>query len=337
MGVPTTAIQRFDLSMTFNEFSLEANRRGYIALQVMPPVPVSMQSAQFQRVQIESVLTKIEDTERDPDGTYKRDSFTWTPDSYATAEHGVEEPVSDRLIRMYGSEIRAEAIKTERAINRLLQALEADVASSLQDTAVFTGALAQAAGTVWSTASSATPITNIDDAAEKVKLACGHRANALIVTDIALKKMIRTAQVQDLLKSSGRDDPKNLQAVEGLKSLLMLDFIFVTDAMKNTADKGQAASLSRTWDKTKAMVCRVATEEAADLESAMPSIGRIISWTGDGGAINALPGAVGQDAGVIIEEYREENRRGGVIRARMDRVVKRLHPEAGCLITGVLS
>ena len=46
-------------------------------------------------------------------------------------------------------------------------------------------------------------------------------------------------------------------------------------------------------------------------------------------------GAEGEDLGVIVEEYREESRRGGVIRARGDYQLKILHPQAGHLLQGV--
>ena len=57
------------------------------------------------------------------------------------------------------------------------------------------------------------------------------------------------------------------------------------------------------------------------------------AFTTDDGS--SLPGADDGESSLIVEEYREESRRGGIIRARNKRVVKILHAEAGHLLTAV--
>jgi hypothetical protein len=152
----------------------------------------------------------------------------------------------------------------------------------------------------------------------------------LILTDYAMRCIKRTSQVEDLLKYSGRDDPKNLGILSGLSELFDLPNILVADGYKNSAKEGASASFSRLWDVTMAMVCHVAT--SGDLEDPQPTIGRTIMWNEENVSI---PGAGDGEPGVIVEEYREEDRRGSVIRARMDRQIKILHAEAGHLMTAV--
>jgi len=60
MPSPSTAITRLDLSLTYQEFSLVANQQKYIGLQVLPPLAVSQEGAEFVRIEIASLLTKIE-------------------------------------------------------------------------------------------------------------------------------------------------------------------------------------------------------------------------------------------------------------------------------------
>ena len=337
MATPSTAVTRYELSMSYAEFSLLANRRGYIGLRAAPPIAVALQAAKFLRINVESLLGKIEDTLRAPKAAYKRDDFEWTEDQYATEDHGVEEPLDDRILKIYGDILRAEQIHTQRAINRLLQAYEQSVASALFDTGMWTGAaLTTAVSTPWSTLDTSTPITDVDNAIEKVKASCGMRPNALIVSDYALRKLKRTSQVQDLLKYSGQDDPKNLATISALQELFQLEQILVGDGFKNTSDPGQTASFARLWDTTMAMVARVATDTGltADLEDPEPCVARTIMWSDENAP---LPGADDTAPGVIIEEYRDELHRGGVIRARNDRVVKVVHVEAGYLLTNVTS
>jgi hypothetical protein len=335
---PTTAIDRFDLSLRYGEFDSLMNRLGMIGHRVLPPIVVGQKNADFLRVKIASFLNKIEETKRAPKSTYSRKDFEFDTDNYLTDEHGVEEVVDDAEIERYGDIIRVERMNTLRAYNRLCSAYEAAVASAVFNTTIWTGAaLTSAAGTAWSTKATADPVANIDAAIEKVEAGCGMTPNTLIVTKKALRNLLRTDRIEDLLKHAGFDDPKKISNnLPALAQLLNLEQVLVANGYKNTADDGQTASLSRFWDDTKAMVAHVHNDGMdGDLESPVPNIGRTIMWdtqVSGAGAADDPADALG----IVLEEYREENRRGGVLRARSNYQVKRLHVEAGHLITGVL-
>ncbi len=330
----STAINRFDLSIGYSEFSLRMNRKGFIGHRVLPAISTALQAASFGRVNIEALLGKVEDLERAPGASYKRGGFEFTTDSYVTAEHGAEEPVDDRQSKIYRDIIRAEFVSAERAINRVLMEYESIVSDAVFNTGTWTGAdLTTAAIAPWSTVASGKPITDIDLAREAVRASCGSKANALILNEFALTNLVRTAQVEDLLKYSGQDDPKNLANIAGLKELLRIDNIIVADAIQNTANSGQDASLSRFWSSTLAMVARLSDKESMDIEDPDPGIGRTFMWDEENVDI---PGSdEGSEMGVIMEEYREENVRGGVIRARNDYQAKIVHVECGHLLTAV--
>lgn len=345
MASPSTAITRLDLSLTYQEFSLAANQQKFIGLQVLPPISVSQEGAEFVRIQIASLLSKIEETKRSPKSGYARDDWEWSKDSYAVEEHGVEEIVDDATVEKYGDLLRTEQIATARAVNRVLQRLEFDIAAAVFNTTTWTGAaLTTTVGTAWTTLATADPIADIDAAHEKVNVGCGEDANTLVLTKKGFRSMIRTARLEGLLKydaselmialNSGQNQSMVSEIVSGLKDLLQVERILVGRGFKNTADKGQAASLSRVWDDTKAMLCVVQDDGLdGDLENPMPQIGRtIFSNKND----EPLPGS--NDGGfgsLIIEEYRENPVRGGVIRPRNKRQVKILHPQAGHLLQGV--
>jgi hypothetical protein len=345
MASPSTAITRFDLSLTYQEFSLLANQQKFIGLQVLPPIAVSQEGAEFVRIDIASLLSKIEDTKRAPKSTYKRDDWEWTKDSYAVEEHGVEEVVDDATVEKYGDLLRTEQIATTRAVNRVLQRLEFDIAAAVFNTTTWTGAaLTTTLGTAWTTVATADPIGDVDAAHEKVNVGCGEDANTLVVTKKSFRAMVRTARLEGLLKydasellialSTGQNESMVGQIVSGLKDLLQVERIMVGRGFKNTADKGLPPSLSRVWDDTKAMLCVIHDDGLdGDLENPMPQIGRTIFSTKND---EPLPGS--GDAGfgsLIIEEYRENPVRGGVIRPRNKRQVKILHPQAGHLLQGV--
>ncbi len=329
MPSPNAAITRFDLSLTYAEFSVLANQRKYIGLQVLPAVGVARASSSFLRLNVEAVLGKIEDTKRAPGGAYRRGDYEWTTDNYSTDEHGVEETLDKRTLEMYGSEIRLERLRSLRAVARVLRSFENDVATAVFNTTTWTGSdLTTAVSTAWSDLANGVPITDIDAAIESVKASSGTRPNTLIISDFALRKIKRTAQVQDLLKYSGHDDPKDL--TPGLPDLLGIERIIVGDGYKNTADDGQAVVFAGIWDSTMAMVAHINMSD--DLEDPDPTIGRTIMFNESNANI---PGGDDGAISVIVEEYEEPQTRSTVLRARNDRHVKILHPEAGHLLTAV--
>jgi hypothetical protein len=338
---PRSAIIRWDLSFSYGEFSLEANRKKFVGHRVLRPAFMALQAASYLRVKIASLLAPIQDTLRAPKTGYKRSSFEFDQASYATQDHGLEEVVDDRQIEIYSQVIKQEMYALKRAVNGVLQKYEDDVAQAVFNTGTFANA---AAGAVeggnacpWNgsaaNVANATPLDTFDAACEIVARKCGSQPNSLIITDWGLKKLIRTAQITNLLKFSGFDDPKAFyRALPALAELLQIEEIIVAKGWKNTSDEtaaGPAApTLTRLWDPTMCMVCHISQEE--DAEAAEPTIGRTFMWSAENGE---LPGAEGDSIGCIVEEYREEQRRGGTIRARNDRQIQVFHPEAGYLIT----
>ena len=337
MASPTTAINRFDLAMTFQEFNLELDRRGFIGAQLFRPTTVGMQNAKFAKIKIAALLEKIEQTKRAPKGGYPRDDFEWETDNYHTDEHGVEEPLDDRKLRMYGDIIRAETLHRNRGIDRVIRAYENTCASTAFDTGTFntsdvTGDADLSNNNKWTDKANADPVEHLDHGIETAKSNCGVRPNVAVMSDLAFRRMVRTDRIENLIKHNGSTDPTALlRARRAMADLLMLDEILIADApMKNTADKGQSASLSRIWGADKCLLAVRATDD--DLESPNPAVGRTLMWSEDG------PGAAGADdeeIGVIVEEYREEGRRGSVIRARTDYEVKLLHSACGHLLTNL--
>jgi hypothetical protein len=337
MSAPRTAITRFDLSFSYADISLIANQKKFIGLKVLPPAPVAMQAASFLRVKIDSLLTPPENLARAPFAAYNRDNFLFDTLTYATQDYGAEETVDDRQLAIYADVIKLENFAALRAVNRVLMGFEVDVASAVFNTGTFSN---QAAGSIsggsavgWDNPADATPLEDIDAARELVLTACGTEPNSLVLSSWALIKLCRTHEIQDLLKFSGHDDPKEfVRRIPALCEVLMLDQILVGRGIKNTANEGQTASPARIWDPTMAMVCAIS--DSMDVEAPEPTIGRTFMFTDENAEI---PAGDDDTPGVIVEEYREEQRRGGTIRARNDRQVQIFHPQAGYLITGVTS
>lgn len=345
MSAPSTAITRFDLSLSYAEFNILANLSKFIGLRVLPPLAVALEGGPFLRLKIASYLTKVEETKRSPKSTYSRDDYEWDTDSYSVDEHGVEEVADDAMIERYGDVIRVEQIAVIRAVNRILQRLEYDIAAAVFNTSTWNGAaLTTTIATPFTTKASADPLAVFDAAHDKVSAGCGEDANTLVITKAGFRAMIRTDRLEGLLKydaselimamQTGQNQSMVGEIMSGLKDLLQVEQILVARGFKNTADRGATASLARQWDSTMAMLCVVRDDGLdGDLESPTPQVGRTIFTTKNG---EPLPGS--DDAGLgslLFDEYREENVRGSVMRPRNKRGIKILHPECGHLLQAV--
>ena len=330
MALPSTAITRTELGATFSEFDLAASRAGFIGARVLRPRAVGVQAADVGKIPIEALLVTKDDT-RAPGAGYRRGDFEFTKFSYATDEHGWEEPMDDRTLAMYADLLDAESIHTQRAMDMVLRNYEIAAAAAVYDTAVWTGAaLTLAITEEWDTAASAVPISDVAYAKQKIRANSGLEPNALICNRKQFEGICASAQVIDRIKYWGGDDPKNITE-QMIAALLGLDYILVAGGIKSTAKEGQSAVLAACWSDEYAMVARVAVTD----DPQEPCVGRTFMWTGDSATGAAGPG--GGELALTVEEYREESVRGSVIRARNDRDIVVMYPEAAFLFSNAIT
>ncbi len=319
MAQPTAALAdtRSDLRDSFVEFDLEMDQRGFIAHRVLPVLEVGQQGGSFGKIPIEELLLE-RDTTRGPRGEYNRGQWKFTPDTFATEEHGWEEPIDDREKAMYATFFDMEVISTLRALDTVLRNHERRTAAALFNATTWT---ATSVGTEWSTVATATPVTNVASAKKAVWDACGLHANALIINKNVFNNLRRCAEVVDASKAQPFMDVRQRSITEAALSFVFdLDHILVAGGATNSANAGQAASIASIWSDEYAMVARVATTN--DIREAC--VGRTFHWGEDGSDILGT-----------IETYQEAPVRGDIVRARHDVQEKILYVEAAELLDNI--
>lgn len=323
MPTPSAALrtQRPDLASAFTEFDLEMNRKGFIGTEVLPVIPVAKQAGNFGKIPIEQLLQN-RDTLRAPGSGYGRGSWKFEAATYATDEHGAEEPVDDREREMYGEYVDPDVYATMRARDAILMNQEKRIAAMTFNTTTWTGAaLTTAVSVPWTTVATATPLADIEAAILKVYDGSGLWPNALILSRHAFRALRRCTQIIDLVKYNGLMDVRagNVTA-DAIAQCFDIERLIIAGGTKNTANEGQAATLAPVWSKTMAMVCRL--PYSGDFRE--PCIGRTFHWSGDGS----------QEEGQV-ETYREEAIRSDVVRVRHDVDEQILYAQAGHLLTAV--
>lgn len=309
---------RPDLAETLMQFDLDANRNGLVGQQIAPIIEVDVPLGQYGVIPKEEML-KEHDTRRQSDGSYKRGTGKGGKDSFATAEHGFEEPVDQREAIVFGGWWDAEALATERTRDVVLRNYDKRIVDMVTDTGtVANGGVGSG---VWSGAG-AKPIDDIKAARIARRLVTGYVPNAMALDWEAFEQLRDCPQVIDRLKYAGFDNPNrdNINEIV-LAQAFGLDQVIVAGAVRNTANEGQAAVLAAQWPRTMALLFTKSTSR----NTLRPRFANTFHWGGDGSTV-----------GATFESYYSVDRRQHMIRHRFETGEKLVYKDLGYLITGIL-
>lgn len=307
---------------SLHEFNLEMDRMGFIGLQVLPVIDVAVAAGAYGIIPIEQLLMQ-RDTIRAAGAPYARGKWTFEPGTFATQENGAEEPVDDNQAAIYAEYFSAEAVSAKRALDIVLRNQEIRSANLVFNATTWTGsALTTGVSIEWSTIASAIPVTDINNARQKVWDGTGIWPDTLVINRKVFNNLRNCAQVIDRITSSGAGDRATQSDItlQQLAQVFDLPKIRVAGSAKNTADDGQSASLAQIWSDEYAMVCK--TTDDADISD--PALGRTFHYSEDGSQI-----------GGTMESYRDETVRGDVIRARHQTQEKILYAATGHLLSNI--
>ena len=315
------ATLRPDLASFFEYYTYQDNA-GFVASQVLPVIDVAKPSGNFGRIPLEQLLEE-RNTQRAAGSGYARSKFTFTPDTYATTEHGAEEPVDDNEAEAYSDYFDAEMVATARAFGAVMRNAEKRAADVLFNPATWTGAsLFLNVTHEWDDAASATPIDNVEFAIQKIYDNSGLWANALIINQKVLRNLRNADQIVDRINSAGAgtaSKPGDITAAM-LAAALGIERVIVAGATRNGATEGQAAAPAQIWDDEYAMIACIGNS----VEMREPCVGRTFHWAADGSSI-----------GGTVETYREEQTRSEIVRVRHQVQEKLLYKEAAFLLGNI--
>lgn len=310
--------------LAFEDINLAESRMGFIASKVFPMIEVGKPSGTVGKRPLAQLLKPVSNLNRAPGGAYARTDSKFDTYTYSTQERGLEEPVDDNDREVYADYMDADKAAVDHCVDGILRAQEQRVADIMNDTAQITNTTA--AGTVWTTIASATPIANVITAMKAVRLRIGRKPNTIIIPWARIWDVWRSTEMTGFLKQQNFVDMRLAEmggsldrAASALASVFGVDQVLVPDALYNSAAEGATASLAEMWDADKVVVCHVAKSS----DPREMCVGRQFHWGGDGSA-----------AGGIVEQYRREDIRSDVFRVRHQTGEKLLYQECAQIITG---
>lgn len=296
MPRPTSAttLQRPDLGALAYEYLLDGPDRGFVGLEILPAFPVGQQSADYPILPIEAIL-KVKDTKRAPRGGYARGDWQFETGTYATEEYGWEEPIDDVEARLYARYLDAEMVATEICVDSMLRGHEIRVAGLLEANTITANV-----STEWSTLATCTPRANVETARAAMRASYGVLPNAIVMSHKVFRNVLNTAEIKDALKYTSPIEIGSEDAQKAILSQYLGLDVLVGGAQKDGAKRGQAASLADIWDDEYVHLIARST----DNRLRAPVYGRTFLWTED------------SPDTVVVESYREEDKRSTIIRAR---------------------
>lgn len=270
--------------------------RAFVADAVSPRAPVGAEEFTWTSYNKEDRFT-IPDTKVDRKGKLNQVEFGGSEEASITADYGLEDVIPQKDIDAAArtnfdvlgnsAELLTELVMLER---------EQRVAGIYHDVTNYPLNESLAAGDKW-TAATGKPLDQIMDALEVPFM----RPNVMVINSAALLALRRNEQI--LQSYHGNVATEGMVPVSYLRDLLEMDEIIVGRARYNSANKGQAMTLTELWTDNCALIYRNS--------SAMPSKGLTFGLTAQFGSRIArskrdddvgLRGATVQQVGESVKE-----------------------------------
>jgi hypothetical protein len=288
--------------------------QGWIADMVAPFLSVDTKSGQIEVVKREALLALEATAKRAPDGSYGRVNQYIGKVDYDCEDIGKEHVVKDGdgTTISYNKELGAVML-----LNNIVNTFK----EHLFVNTLFTNWSGSSGNvtTSWATLASATPIADLNTAILATTVASGVKPNAIVLNSTTLSYLLNAASTKALFPGAQVVGLDLLNAQ--LPALLGIKYVFEGSAVYNAAVEGLPFSGAFIVPANKVMICNVPVG-VNPADPLAPATMRTPVWAEDAG---------GGD--LVVENYRDEARRGEVYRVRtnIDHVI--MDKATGYLLT----
>lgn len=309
------AVLRADLNTLVEEAAKTDDL--FIGEKVMPPFPSNVRAGQYPKFRLgKGELLNDDVLARADVGSYNQVSRTYETDTFTTKDYGLEEIVGDLYREDISRFFDAESIAAKQVLRQLMISHEGRVAAQIMSTDNFTATAAAVNYTEANIATINFP-KDVMDAYDRL-VAKGCRPNAIICSNSLINRIKRSTLFQNFVRGNlPSGQPVTLMNSDVVRAFSDQGISnFLIGAMpKNSAKKGAAFSSTPIWGNTYIWVGYIAGGDPM-----AGGAGRTIVWNKEGGLW-------------VTESYRDEKRRGDVIRVRHNTSEKIIDGTAGELIT----
>jgi hypothetical protein len=309
----TAAVARAEISTLLE--AAKDTEKFLIADLIFPIFSVDRMAGWYPRLKIkEGNLLRAQSTKRGPSGTYNEISRALTRDNYRCEDRGLEERIDDVLAAQYENFFDMEET-TARLVSRPVKLdHEKVVAERAFDEGVFTTLPATAPYTEAKLADLdfAKDLQDAQETLTKQQVV----ANTLVMSLQLWNRVRRSVKLQRYLFGDTNLDVKKLVKPSDVGAAFMIEHVLIAQATYDASAPGKNPNLQPIWSPDYFGLFNV---QGGDY--ALGGVGRTISWDAD------CPNGM-----FATETYRDEKRRGDMVRVRCNVDEKVVDEAAGVLV-----
>jgi hypothetical protein len=253
-------------------------------------------------------------TIRGKDGSYNEINRAHTTDSFVCVDRGLEERIDDAFARDASRFFDAEVITAQMILRQMRLAQEKRCASVLFDTNNFNATNSAVAYTESNIATIDFP-RDMLDAVDRLT-GKGIIPNTVVMNIAVWNRLRRSSKLQTYLFGNLPSGLQRMVTPSDLADAFGIQNIVIAAVKSDTAKKAKTPSLSHIWAPNYVWIGNTASGDFA----AGGAVRQII-WTGDAPDL------------FVSETYRNEARRGDMVRVRQHTTEKVIDQTAGELIT----
>jgi hypothetical protein len=318
----TDSVPRADISTVLME--AVAQEKLYIGQLIYPVYPSGREVGRYPKFRIGAAEllkagTGYGSTKRNETGTYNELTRKFEWDSFQTEEFGLEERVDDVVARRMESFFDAEVVTSKLLMNSLMLDYEVETSSTLYNASTFTATNSTVAYTEANIATFDVPL-DMNAAIERMTF-LGEVPTTAVMSLSLWNRIRRSQKLQTYVYGYLNVNQGGSQITEQMfANVFGLQEILIAKKSYDNALKGTATTSSTVvpvWPNT-----YIALVRRAEGDFMNGGVGRTIVWDADS------PGGL-----FTSESYRDEKRRGNMLRVRSNRVLKTVSPNCVQLIT----
>jgi len=241
--MPLITSVKFDQLLTNISLQFQAAPEGYLADQILPPVPVQKESAAYW-VYDKSRLD-APDSKRAPRSNYNRVDWNTSTDTYLAEQYGLEGEIDDEERTNAASPLDLDVDTTEIVTDMVLNNREKRVADLVLSTSTVTQNTTLAGVNQWSDAGS-DPLNDLKTARTTIYTgAPGYGANTMVMGYLVFEALKLNADIREIVKYTERA----IITRQILAAVFEVEELLVGKVIRRTSKEGQTDAFGDVWGK----------------------------------------------------------------------------------------
>jgi len=242
--MPVISQVKFDQLLTNVSVAFAAAPEGYLADEVLPPVPVAKESAAYWVY--DKSRMDAPDSKRAPRSAYNRVDWNVTTDTYLAEQYGLEGEIDDEERKNAAAPLDLDIDTTEIVTDMVLNNREARVANLVLNPAVVTQGTTLSGTAQWSAPTTSDPLVDISNGRKAIYSgAPGYGPNAIVMGFYVFEALKIHPDITDIVKYTERA----IITVQILAAVFEVDAVLVGKVIRRVSKEGQTDAFADVWGK----------------------------------------------------------------------------------------